>query len=145
MTDEEAEHQAALEKAIQKSLAEYQLSAPEVVDNEVDTDEDDNVKLAIQMSKEEPDALANEEEMIRLALQKSKDEAESTQTEEDIMLEYAKKQSLLQEEHRQAMAGKQREEPEVHSAADEEALNKAIEESLKARGGAGASGSGSGA
>jgi hypothetical protein len=145
MTDEEAEHQAALEKAIQKSLAEYQLSAAEAVDEEVDSDEDENVKLAIQMSKEETAALANEEETIRLALQKSKDEAESARTEEDIVLEYAKKQSLLEEQHRQAIAGKQREEPEPHSAADEEALNKAIEESLKAHGGAGATGSGSGA
>ena len=145
MTDEEAEHQAALEKAIQKSLAEYQLSVPEAADEEVDSDEDENIKLAIQMSKEETAALANEEETIRLALQKSKDEAESTRTEEDIVLEYAKKQSLLEEQHRQAMAGKQKEVPEPHSAADEEALNKAIEESLKTDGTAGATGSGSGA
>jgi len=47
------------------------------------------------------------------------------------VLEYVKRQSLAEEEHRAAVAGKEREIEEPHSAADQEALEKAIEESLK--------------
>jgi hypothetical protein len=125
--DDDLEHQAILEKAIQQSLAEYHLPHEE---GDPDTDEDEDVKLAIQNSKEEKTALADEERMIQLALEKSKKEVQA-KTEEEIVLEYVKRQSLAEEEHRAAVAGKEREIEELHSAADQEALEKAIEESLK--------------
>lgn len=179
MTDEEAEHQAALEKAIQASLAKYQLSAPrdQVVDDP-DTDEDENIKIAIEMSKadmskEEATRLEDEQKEIEQALEKSKKDLVKTKTEEDIVLDYVRKQSLLEEEHKKGVEGK-RVEPtpipvptpastfastapstiggasaetasiaetasmttneDYMSPADEEALKKAIEESMKASG-----------
>jgi hypothetical protein len=145
MTDEEAEHQALLEKAIQDSLATYQLPPQTDATDDIDTDEDENIKLAIQMSKQKLSASNDDEdedqdEEIKLAIQKSKDELVKARTDEEIVLEYVKKQSLAEEEHKRAVLGK---EKEASSAADEEALKLAIEESLKSGGGS-ASGSGSG-
>jgi hypothetical protein len=146
MTDEEAERQALLEKAIQDSLASYQISPPVPAHvDDVDTDDDENVKLAIQMSKGSQSQLgidSDNEEEVKLAIQKSKDEARSTKTEEEIVLEYVKKQSLLEAEHKKAVLGKQK-EVEAASEADEEALRQAIEESLRVTGGSAGEGSGS--
>jgi hypothetical protein len=118
MTDEEAEHQASLEKAIQASLAQYQFSRTQDPSGEeeedVDTDEDENVKLAIQrsMSKQEPVRLEDEKE-IELALQQSREDAAKRMTEEEIVLEYVKKQSLVEEQHRLAVEGKKKEPPAI--------------------------------
>jgi len=146
MTDEEAEHQALLEKAIQESLATYQIPPPAAGHaDDVDTDEDENVKLAIQMSKgaqSQPGINSDDDEDVKRAIQKSKDEASSAKTEEEIVLEYVKKQSLLEAEHKKAVAGKEK-EPEAASEADEEALRLAIEESLRTTGGSTGEGSGS--
>lgn len=155
MTDEEAEHQAALEKAIQASLAAYKLNEAPAAADDVDTDEDENVKLAIQMSKDEPPAQSKEDKMLKLVLQQSHDDSTKAKTEEETVLEYVKKQSLLEEQHRLAKEGKAKEqkvkeiEPvavavaddEPISKADEEALRKAIEESMKGSGDGQASGS----
>ncbi|KAE8451366.1 hypothetical protein EG329_003995 [Mollisiaceae sp. DMI_Dod_QoI] len=166
LTQEEAEHQAALEKAIQQSLAQYQLASPTTTHNynpgnANDSDEDENMKLALQMSKEEPTALNSEERDIELAIQKSREESElsRTKTEEEIVLEYVKRQSLLEEEHRARIEGKMKEDaprgrtearegeggpgPDM-SFADEEALRTAIEESMKDNDGAGPSAPGHG-
>jgi hypothetical protein len=51
------------------------------------------------------------------------------ETEEEIVVNYIKKQTLAEEEHRQKVLGKQK-EPDL-SAADEEALKQAIEASLR--------------
>lgn len=152
MSAADLEHQAMLEKAIQASLAEYQLPVDE--DEDVDTDEDENIKLAIQKSKTEPIApreVHDDDEDIKLAIQrsqteiddedrlleetikKSKEEHDKGMSEEEIVLEYVKKQSLLEAEHKKAMEGKRKEAltPEPVSEADEEALRKAIEESMR--------------
>jgi hypothetical protein len=165
MDDEDAEHQALLEKAIQESLSQYQLpsqfadpgadidtdddeavklaiekskEAPTVTD--IDSDEDENIRKAIEKSKEIPpeaDVDTDDDEDIRLALEKSKSEhlqeLSRARTEEEIVLEYIKKQSLAEEEHKRKVAGKAKEAGE--SKADEEALNQAIAESLKSSGG----------
>jgi hypothetical protein len=133
MTDDEQEHQILLEKAIQESLANYQLHSSQAT-------EDNEFKLALQMSKEAhppPEVNSDEDEDVKSAIQKSKDELHKTKTEEEIVLEYVKKQSLIEAEHKKAMTGKQK-EAEVSSEADEEALRMAIEESMKgAHGGGG--------
>jgi hypothetical protein len=149
MTDEEAEHQALLEKALQESLATYQLNNPEsskaVAD--VDTDDDENIKLAIQESRNKAVAdLSDSDEDLKLAIQNSKDELSRSKTEEEIVLDYVKRQSLAEEEHRKAKDATRKEisgggEGEEVSAADEEALRLAIEESMKGADGASASGS----
>lgn len=156
--EDDAEHQALLEKAIQESLAQYQLHHPDA-----DFDEDEAVKLAIAKSKEAPtvtnidsdeyenirkaiekskvipldaDVDTDDDEDLKLALEKSKSEHEKAlsraQTEEEIVLEYVKRQSLAEEEHKRKVAGKAKEPGE--SAADEEALSQAIAKSLKASG-----------
>jgi hypothetical protein len=133
--NEDLEHQVLLEKAIQQSLAEYHLPHDE---GDVDTDEDENVKLAIQKSKEEfaPD---DEEGIVRAALEKSKLEHEAKEgkakTEEEVVVEYVKKMSLAEEQHKAAAAEKQK---DGESEADKEALQLAIEASLGGK----ASGSG---
>ncbi|KAL5314993.1 hypothetical protein ACEPPN_017643 [Leptodophora sp. 'Broadleaf-Isolate-01'] len=147
MTDEEAEHQAALEKAIQASLAQYKLSGAPAAANDVDTDEDEDIKLAIQMSKDELPAQSDEDKMLKLALQQSHEDSAKAKTEEETVLEYVKKQSLLEEQHKKAKEGKAKEvQPvaakvdEPMSKGDEEALKQAIEESMKGSGNGQASG-----
>jgi hypothetical protein len=174
MTDENAEHQVLLEKAIQESLSQYQppsqfanadadidtdddeaiklaiaksKEAPTVTN--VDSDEDENIKKAIEISKEIPPEAeidTDDDEDVKLALEKSKSEhmekLSRAQTEEEIVLEYVKKQSIAEEEHKRKVAGKANEAGE--STADEEALKQAIEESLKASGGSNTAGEASG-
>jgi len=128
--EEEQEHEALLEKAIQQSLLEYRFKSPSdgstpQISEDVDTDDDENVKLAIQMSKE--DALDPETTTSGMA-------------KENIVLDYVKQQSLAEEKHKQAVLGKQKAPAPSSSSADEEALKLAIEESMKSAGGS-ASGS----
>lgn len=119
ISDEDAEHQALLEKAIQESLALHQ-SKSEAVDG----------------------VPGDDEEELKLAIQKSKEELSRAKTEEEIVLEYVKKQSLAEEEHRKAREAAVKVKPEKSecndSAADEEALRLAIEASLKGASGSGA-------
>jgi len=149
--EDDLEHQALLEKAIQQSLAEYHLPHDE---GDVDTDEDENVKLALRLSKEEP-ALDDEEGMVQAALEKSKAEHEhkegKAKSEEQAILDYVKKMSLAEQQAAAGaiLEGKRKEaqdparskEQQGESEADAEALKLAIEASLKGAGGGEASGS----
>ncbi|RDW73139.1 putative glucosyl glucuronosyl protein [Coleophoma cylindrospora] len=119
MTDEEAEHQAMLEQAIQQSLREHQISDP----------------VASRSQETDPD---REAEDLRKAIEASQsthsDEqkgASGDKTEEDIVLEYIKKQSLAEEQHRLALQASKVREEDFQSQADEEALKQAIAESLR--------------
>ena len=110
----DAEYNAALEKCIQESLLLSQRSshADDRGPLDVDTDDDEDVKRAIEASK------AAHEEQISKA-----------KTEEEIVLEYIKRQSLVEEEHRKALQNRQRGN---QIPADEDAdLKQALEESLK--------------
>ncbi|PBP25882.1 UDP-Glycosyltransferase/glycogen phosphorylase [Diplocarpon rosae] len=137
MTGEEAEHQAALETAIQASLSQYQNPSMLAPGNDIDADKDKDIKLAIQMSKHESPHL-NEDDELKLALQKSKDDSAKARREEEIVLEYVKRQSLVEDEHKKTVEGEKKEFPQTRhesdgliSKADEEALIRAIEESMK--------------
>lgn len=143
LTEEEAKHQAALEKAIQASLAQYQLPTGQNRSDKMDTnsDDDENIKLALHRSKEDPIPDFADETHARdlaLAIQRSKEELSRTETEEEIILEYVRKQSLFEEELRAKVEGQKKEETggvvtgEETSQADEEALREAIEASMKA-------------
>lgn len=164
ITDEEAEHQVALEKAIQESLLQYQARAGGDVDEDaVQSEDDEDLKKALALSRELSKAkgkqVADDEGSdaeLKLAIQKSKESVDREKTEEEVVLEYVKKQSLLEQElaedgqrgrPREAVAElqgddavakkteKSKGEKEKESQADEEALRLAIEESMKGAGG----------
>jgi len=123
--DDDAEHQEMLAKAIQESLRHYQMDeaketeptehVPHISLQDNEDEDDEEMKAAIQRSKEESKAQATHGGM----------------TEEEIVLEYVKKQSLAEEEHRKMLEGKKKEKEALSSDADEEAFRQAIEESLK--------------
>ncbi|PQE18815.1 glycosyltransferase family 28 domain-containing protein [Rutstroemia sp. NJR-2017a WRK4] len=123
--DEDAEHQEMLAKAIQESLRHYQRGGsketehtehvPHISLQDNESEDDEEMKAAIQRSKEESKGQAPHGGM----------------TEEEIVLEYVKKQSLAEEEHRKMLEGKKKEKEALTSDADEEAFRQAIEESLK--------------
>lgn len=168
MTDEEAEHQNLLEQAIQASLAQYQLNNTVASPiSEEDADHEAHLKLAMQMSKEDSnkakaERLLHEHRELEHALEQSKNDLSRTKTEEDVVLEYVQKQSLLETEHKKTVEGKRIDTAsapaavavpvatplvtpassidEYVSPADEEALRRAIEESMNTSHGA-ASGS----
>ncbi|TVY83568.1 Sterol 3-beta-glucosyltransferase UGT80B1, partial [Lachnellula suecica] len=131
-TQEDAEHQSLLERAIQESLRTGN-SLPSDLD--LNSYYDEEIQLAIQRSKEEHSGPRADDidDALNDAIQKSKEEHARQKTEEEVVLDYAKKQSLAEEAHKAAVAGKQkdvpREEPQSkESKADEEALRLAIEE-----------------
>ncbi|KAG9242487.1 glycosyltransferase family 1 protein [Calycina marina] len=139
MTAEEAEHERALEKSIQESLANYHLTDPTgyaPVPTYEENDYDEDLRLAIEMSKKQSvvsvDPIDSDDSVVKRAIEESK----RLRTEEEIVLDYVKKQTLLEEQHRKAVAaqGKSREESDVEdrdSDADAEALRRAIEESMR--------------
>lgn len=152
-SDEDPGYKVLLEKSIQDSLANYQLrNRTRTVGDGANTD-DEELQLAIQASKEAPSSTvvdSDDDENVQLAIRKSKEEHKQSNAEEEIVLEYMKKQSLLEEalrlrrlEHQNNQSQKLEDEgKQGESAADEEALKLAIEESLKSAGGGEASGSG---
>lgn len=123
------EEQRALEETLRKSVLETRMERrrqrrdrgtdsewdTEDDEHDVDTEDDEEVKRAIEESRrhaEESTALhdhAHEEELKR-AMEEShreeerkKSELERQRTEEEIVMEYVKRQSLAEEEHRRAM------------------------------------------
>lgn len=83
-------------------------------DSGVETDDDENIKLAIERSKQSAQTPPVNEagDLLRAMTQSQKDQqkrerAETmARTEEDIVLEYIKKQSLAEEEHKRSLAAK---------------------------------------
>jgi hypothetical protein len=80
----EADQKAALEAAIQRSLSDSKGPSASTHANE-DTEEEEQLKRAIEESMRYHDR-----------------DVSATKTDEDIVMEYIKKQSLAEEEHRQA-------------------------------------------
>ena len=142
--DGTSDHSRELEAALHRSIQHHASSATEgnvanldFDDSGVDTDDDDNIKLAIERSKSgdtggpEPAQLNDED--LQKAIEISKKDHEDleqslsrSKTEEEIVLEYIKRQSLAEEQHKQSVTGR--------SAADEnkneEELQKAMKESF---------------
>ncbi|OBT44690.1 hypothetical protein VE00_04443 [Pseudogymnoascus sp. WSF 3629] len=81
----EADQKAALEAAIQRSLSDSRGSSASTHANE-DTEEEEQLKRAIEESMRYHDR-----------------DVSATKTDEDIVMEYIKKQSLAEEEHRQSI------------------------------------------
>jgi hypothetical protein len=108
------EFTAILEKSLQASLHDslHTMDAEKFPQFDPDTDDDEEVKRALEASK-----VAHEEHLSR------------TKTEEEIVMEYVKRQSLVEEEHKKAMQKKQ---INTHDGVEDDSdLKRALEESLK--------------
>jgi hypothetical protein len=103
-----------LEKSLQASLRDslHTTDTEKFPQIGPDTDEDDDVKRALEASR-----VSHEEHLSR------------TKTEEEIVMEYVKRQSLVEEEHKRAM---QKGQMNVHDGVEDDSdLKRALEESLK--------------
>lgn len=146
---EDAEYQAILEKSIRDSLESNKLGHHAATSGEgkgtdnVGTQQNPTVK-------ESNTADSDEDGSVRLAMRRSKEDHERLSAEEEIVMRYIKKQSLEEEalrvkrfeyqrEQSQKLQGKGKELEAGESAADEEALQLAIKESLMIAGGGSAS------
>ncbi|KAL8683412.1 MAG: hypothetical protein Q9186_000674 [Xanthomendoza sp. 1 TL-2023] len=110
------DHDDELHAALQRSMSSSQPKAEDgeglmYDDSGIDTDDDENIKMAIERSKADPvpsqqdgGTLQTKVAQSQVGHDRSELGSERARTEEEIMLEYAKKQSLLEEEHRQALA-----------------------------------------
>lgn len=151
--EEYREHEAQLARAIQESLKGYSSDRTREGSGEGGDGSEGGL---IEMRNQESE---NEDEDLKRVLRESREEHEKSLskgkgneknsggggtgglTEEEIVLEYVKKQSLAEEEHRKAAqekerkaAAEKREKEMQNSDADEEALRLAIEESLRGAG-----------
>ncbi|KAI9805891.1 MAG: hypothetical protein M1825_000505 [Sarcosagium campestre] len=134
-------HRSAMAAALNQGDSEWSDSA-------IDTDDDENIKIALQASRDNAAAHPDDVELHK-ALRESEDafkqheqKESQAKTEEEIVLEYVRKQSLAEVEHQRvarAKAEKEREK-ETETVGDEsdggradhdEELKKAIRESLK--------------
>jgi hypothetical protein len=113
LSPSDPEFTAILEKSLQQSLHDSLQRAGPEKPAQIDPDtEDEEVKRAIEASK-----IAHEEHLSR------------TKTEEEIVMEYVKRQSLVEEEHNKSLQKKQSNTQD--SAEDDSDLKRALEESLK--------------
>lgn len=110
--EQDAEHEARLEQAIQESLQRYRernSSAEDIL-----SDDDEAIKLAIQKSKEEHSSTPAPEEIDEAlveAIEKSKIEHGNATSEEERELERVLNESFEEERRRKIQEGKLGEEP----------------------------------
>ena len=114
--DGATDHDKELLEALHRSVTNkerHPLADADFDDSGVDSEDDENIKAAILQSKMTPSSgstNAKDEDLeraIKLSKEAHGEHAErmtKTKTEEEIVLEYAKKQSLAEEEHKEKMA-----------------------------------------
>jgi len=113
------EHDRHLEEVLRLSVQEHGGSDEQFHaehdwdDSGIDTDDDENIKLALENSRRATHPPADNNNDLEKAIQESKEhhqrqesDATRARTEEEIVLEYVKKQSLAEEEHRRNLAAK---------------------------------------
>ena len=120
-SNEAGDYDEQLKLALQRSLQENSkpdqpnvLANADFDDSGIDTDDDENIKAAIQRSKTmpiaDPPVGSPKDEDIQKVIELSKKEHDQglskSKTEEEIVLEYVKKQSLAEEQHRRAAAAR---------------------------------------
>lgn len=121
-SDEVGDNDEQLKTALLLSLQENTksdqpnpLANADFDDSGIDTDDDENIKAAIQRSKAmpiaDPPVGSPKEEDLRKVIELSKkehdqDHLSKSKTEEEIVLEYVKKQSLAEEQHKRAAAAR---------------------------------------
>lgn len=115
---DDAEHEANFQRSLKASLQDAEDGAH----MDVDTDDDEDMKRAIEASRLHKDNTAISSKEL---------------TEEEIVMEYVKKQSLVEEEHRKAALEKTNSSTstggnnDAHDGDDDEDFEKAIAASLK--------------
>lgn len=131
-----------LERVLAQSLKEQrrQRGSDSEWDSEADTEEDEDYKRAIQESRnapigsdqppayEDPGHLAGTTQ-AEFEAQQAGEKTQQEKTEEEIVMEYAKKQSLLEAQHSSKAKGKA-----VQTAEDDEDLQQALKMSMQGRG-----------
>ena len=110
---DESAHDRELENALHRSVTtegRFPSAHVESDDSGVDTDEDENIKAAIRQSTMSP--IEPKDQDLELALRLSQEshgqhaqDLSKSKTEEEIVLDYVKRQSLLEEEHRRRRDG----------------------------------------
>ena len=120
-SDVAEDYDEQLKLALHRSLQENSKSdQPNVLanadfdDSGIDTDDDENIKAAIQRSKTMPitdspvDSPKEEDlqKVIELSKKEHDQDRSKSKTEEEIVLEYIKKQSLAEEQHKRAAAAR---------------------------------------
>ncbi|KAI7493391.1 UDP-Glycosyltransferase/glycogen phosphorylase [Hortaea werneckii] len=148
-------HDEELERVLAQSLKEQrrQRSSDSEWDSDSDTEDDEDYKRAIQASQEQsatagpsdaPPAYdrghvagTTQEEFESQQTPQGGEKSQQERNEEQVVLDYVKKQSMLEEEHRQKAAGKGK-EAQVDREDDEE-LAEAMRQSLLQQGHSGQS------
>lgn len=153
-TTDSPDYQSALERSIRDSLASYKLHFRSKASQEGNKSKDAANQLPAQPSIEiqSDDINSEDDEDMKLAIQRSKSEHEQSNTEEEIVMQYMKKQSLAEEALRLKSLENQKSQSqtlqnlptqstmEQENAADEEALQLAIKASLESANGGSTSG-----
>lgn len=161
--DGASDQDRVLEETLHRSLQEHQShneQHSEAANNEwddsgIETDDDENIQEAIELSKQNVSSdvrpghvAAEQDQELQKAIDASKqahtlreEDNARAKTEEDIVLEYVKKQSLAEQEHRRRLelTGKSKEHNDSGRDNDDDDLKRAMEESLKPSGKAGQS------
>lgn len=115
--DHEKELAAALQSSVQenrRSEEQHPLADVDFDDSGVDTDDDENIKAAIERSKststgrsrgaKDEDDFQTAIELSRKAHEEHEQGVSKSNTEEEIVLEYIKKQSLAEEQLKKSVA-----------------------------------------
>jgi hypothetical protein len=148
-TTDSPDYQAALERSIRDSLASYKLQSRSKTGQEGNEGKDvANLRSARSSIKNQPDDInSDDDEDMKLAIHRSKSEHEQSNAEEEIVIQYMKKQSLAEEALRlKSLENKRSQSQALHklrtqtaiepeNAADEEALQLAIKASLESANG----------
>ncbi|KAL8694582.1 MAG: hypothetical protein Q9218_000764 [Villophora microphyllina] len=110
-------HEEGLRLALQRSVSSHPVEEGsmenEFDDSGVETDDDENMKIAIERSNSIGRQSHSDDPELQKAMEESRqahvhhgETLQRQRTEEDIVLEYVKKQSLLEEQHRQSRDSK---------------------------------------
>ena len=146
------DHDEVLEAVLHRSVQDHHRHS-EGADSGIDTDDDEEFREAIELSKEGTSSgrhsggnTLEEDAELRKVMEESK-QAQSlreeddarTKTEEEIVLEYVKRQSLVEQEHKRKheTKGKSRESNDSGNDEDDDHdddMKRALEESLKLEG-----------
>lgn len=140
-SDHDKELEAALHRSVQDHPAFHsQISVADIDfdDSGIDTDDDENIKAAIERSKSsetaDPKTANQKDEDFQRASELSQEahkelekELYNSKSEEEIVLEYVKKQSLVEEKYKKSVASKQASDHDPDEQEIQEAMKKSLD------------------